>query len=60
MAAAETLRSQAQSLRKALPERRQAPPPAETGQRLAMILRPKDDAEIRLNWCEYDGHRARY
>lgn len=56
MTAAESLRNQAQRLRGALPSRRQATPPAEQGQRLTTIPRPKDDAEIRLNWCEYDGH----
>jgi hypothetical protein len=56
MSAPNALRSQAQRLRGALPPRRQATPPAEQGRRLATIPRPKDDAEIRLNWCEYDGH----
>jgi hypothetical protein len=53
---AEMLRSRAQALRQALPDRRPATPPAEQGQRLATIPRPKDDAEIRLSWCEYEGH----
>lgn len=50
------LRSRAQSLRQRFPERRQATPPPEQGRRLATIQRPKDDAEIRLSWCEYEGH----
>jgi hypothetical protein len=50
------LRSRAQSFRQRLPDRRQATPPAEQGRRLATIPRPKDDEEIRLSWCEYEGH----
>src|ERR1700679_3019073 len=50
------LRQRAASLRGRLPERRQATPPPEQGQRLATIPRPKDDEEIRISWCEYEGH----
>jgi hypothetical protein len=50
------LRSRAASLRGRLPQHRQSTPPAEQGRRLATIARPKDDAEIRLCWCEYEGH----
>jgi hypothetical protein len=50
------LRDKAQQLRGALPPRRQGQPPPETGRRLATIPRPKDDEEIRINWCEYEGH----
>jgi hypothetical protein len=52
----ESLRTKAQRLREALPPRRQSTPPQEQGQRLATIPRPRDDAEVRINWCEYDGH----
>jgi hypothetical protein len=50
------LRHRAQSLRQRLPERRQASPPPEQGRRLATIPRPKDDEELRISWCEYEGH----
>jgi hypothetical protein len=50
------LRSRAQSLRGMLPDRRQSKPPPEQERRLATIPRPKDDEEIRINWCEYEGH----
>jgi hypothetical protein len=50
------LRDRARSLRQHLPERRQSSPPPEHGRRLATIPRPKDDEEIRINWCEYEGH----
>jgi hypothetical protein len=50
------LRDRAQSLRGRLPERRQSSPPPEHGRRLATIPRPKDDEELRINWCEYEGH----
>jgi hypothetical protein len=48
------LRSRAASLRSALPERRQATPPPETGRRIGTITRSKDE-EIRVNWAEYQG-----
>jgi hypothetical protein len=50
------LRDRAQSLRGRLPERRQSNPPPEHGRRLATIPRPKDDEELRISWCEYEGH----
>jgi len=50
------LRARAQSLRGQLPERRQSSPPPEHGKRLGTILRPKDDEELRISWCEYEGH----
>lgn len=50
------LRSKAQSFRQRLPDRRGAQPPPEQGRRLVTLPRPKDDAEIRLNWCEYEGN----
>ena len=53
---ASNLRDRAQSLRGRLPERRQSNPPPEHGRRLATIPRPKDDEELRINWCEYEGH----
>jgi len=56
MSTPNALRSNAQRLRGALPPRRQSTPPAEQGRRLATLPRPRDDAEIRLSWCEYDGH----
>ena len=54
--AASDLRSRAESFRGRLPERRHASPPPEQGKRLATIPRPKDDEEIRISWCEYEGH----
>jgi hypothetical protein len=50
------LRERAQHLRDRLPVRRRPDPPEEQGRRLATLERPRDDAEIRIDWCEYQGH----
>lgn len=56
MTPAHNLRDRAQSLRGRFPDRRQSSPPPEQGRRLCTLPRPKEDAEIRINWCEYEGH----
>jgi hypothetical protein len=50
------LRQRADHLGGRLPERRAATPPPEQGRRLATLPRPKEDAEIRITWAEYEGN----
>jgi hypothetical protein len=55
MTTATDLRQQAASFRDRHPEPRRASPPIEQGRRLATLERPKDNAEIRITWSEYEG-----
>src|SRR5262245_53716267 len=56
MSNADDLKARAQSLRSLLPESRARQPPEERGRRLAVLPRPREDAEIRLVWDHYEGH----
>jgi hypothetical protein len=56
MTTASQLRERANGFRARNPEPGRASPPEEQGRRLATLRRPKDHAEIRLTWCEYEGH----
>ena len=56
MTTATDLREGAQGFRARNLEPRRSTPPEEQGRRLATLKRPKDRAEIRLTWCEYEGH----
>jgi hypothetical protein len=49
------LRRSAQGFRSRHPARDRASPPEEQGRRLVTLKRPKDRAEIRLTWSEYEG-----
>jgi hypothetical protein len=48
------LRTKAQSLRAAMPERNRPKPPPENGRLLANIPRSNDE-ELHVCWCEYEG-----
>jgi hypothetical protein len=48
------LRAKAASLRALIPERRQATPPEENGQRLATLIRGRGE-ELRINWSTCEG-----
>jgi hypothetical protein len=55
-ATAAELREWAEGFRSRNPEPGRASPPEEEGRRLATLRRPKDRAEIRITWAEYQGN----
>jgi hypothetical protein len=55
MATANDLRERTRGFRSRNPEPGRATPPEEQGKRLATLKRPKDRAEIRITWSEYQG-----
>lgn len=56
MPATADLRDRANALRSSFPQRRQqAQAPEDQGRRLATLARPRDDAEVRVSWAEYNG-----
>jgi len=56
MSSSDELRSRAEQARQSIPRPRpDRPGPAETGRRIGTIERSADE-QIRVNWCECEGH----